>query len=132
MREFPAELKSWNQFLAFAEVPICQCRVHLSHRQVPCKVYIGPELSCPCPLNLYRSMSYIVVVVYLVAVAEVQDKWLTILELPDEGMTIPSLVFLTIIRSAQLSECHPGGHNLHDILWFFEAKILNALPSGPY
>ena len=76
-------------------------------------------------------MSSIVVFIYLVVVAEVQAKWLPTLELPDEGLTIPSLVFLPSIRSVQLFEFHLGGHNLHDILWFFEAKILNALPSGP-
>ena len=80
MREFPAELQSWNQLPAFAEVPICQCHVHLSHSQVPCKVSIGPELSFPCLLNLNRIMSSIVVVVYLLAVAEVQAKCLVILE----------------------------------------------------
>ena len=51
MREFPAEGQSWNQFTDFEEVNICQCRVHLIHSQVTCKVSIGPELSCPCPLN---------------------------------------------------------------------------------
>ena len=118
MCKFHPELKSWNQFPAFAEVPICQFRVHLSHSQVPCKVSIGPELSCPCPLNLNSSMSSIFVIIYLVAVAEVQAKCLEILEYPDEGLTIPPLVFPPSIRSVQLFECHPGGHNLHDILWF--------------
>ena len=80
MRNFPLELQSWNQSPAFAEVPIFQCRVRLSHIQVPCKVSIGPELGWPCPLNWNRSMSSIVVVVYLVAVSEVQTKWLAILE----------------------------------------------------
>ena len=80
MRVFPSELQSWYQFSAFAEVPICQCHVHLSHHQVPCKVSIRPELGCPCPLNWNRSMSSIVAVVYLVAVSEVQTKWLAILE----------------------------------------------------
>ena len=51
MREFPAELQSWNQLPAFAEVPIYQCRVHFSHSQVTCKVSIGPELIFPFPLN---------------------------------------------------------------------------------
>ena len=39
-------------------------------------------------------------------------------------MTIPYLVFPPRIYSVQLFECHPSGHNLHDILWFFEAKNL--------
>ena len=83
MRKFLAELQCWNQFPAFAEVPICQCRVHLSHSQVLCKVFIGQELSCPCPINWNRSMSSIVVVIYLVMVTEMKTKWLPILELPD-------------------------------------------------
>ena len=69
MRKFPAELKSWNQLPEFAEVPICQCRVHLSHTQVSYKVSVGTELSCPCPLSWNKSISYIVVVVYLMVVA---------------------------------------------------------------
>ena len=76
-------------------------------------------------------MSSIVVVVYLVAVAEVQSKWLLILEFPEEGLTIPSLVFLPHTRFVELFECHPGGHNLHDILWFFEAKDIECLTSVP-
>ena len=43
--------KSWYQFSAFAEGPIFQCRVNLSHSQVPCKFSIGTELGCPCHLN---------------------------------------------------------------------------------
>ena len=72
-------------------------------------------------------MSSIVVVVYILELAEVQSKWLPILELPDEGLTIPPLVFLPNIRSVQLFECHPGGNNIHDILWFLEAKNIECL-----
>ena len=69
MRKFPVELQSWNQLPDFTEVPICQYRVHLSHSQVPCKLFIRPELSRPCPLNCNRSMSSIVVFIYLAAVS---------------------------------------------------------------
>ena len=99
MRNFPAELQSWNQFPAFAEVPIYQCCVHLSHSQLPCEVSIGTELSCPCPLDWNRIVSYIVVVIYLMAVAELQSKWMSILHLPDKGLTILSLVLPPRIRS---------------------------------
>ena len=80
MREFPSELQSWNQFPAVEKVPIYQCRFRLSRSQVPCEVFIGLELNCPCPLNLNRSMYSIVVVICLAAVAEVQAKWLAIIE----------------------------------------------------
>ena len=52
----------------------------------------------------------------MVAVVEVQSKWLPILELPDKGLITPPLVFLPSIRYVQLFDCHPDGHNLHDIL----------------
>ena len=67
-------------------------------------------------------MYSIVVVIYLVAVAELQAKWFPIIELPDEGLPILSLVLPPSIRSVQLLECHRGGHNIHGILWFFEAE----------
>ena len=72
-------------------------------------------------------MSSIVMVIYLVALVEVQAKWLPILEFTDEGLTIPSLVFPPSICSVQLFECHPGGHNIHDIIWFFEENNLECL-----
>ena len=72
-------------------------------------------------------MSSIVAIIYLVLVEEVQDKWLSILELPDKGLTIPSLVLPPSIRSVQLFECHPGGHNLHEILWFLEGNFFECL-----
>ena len=80
MHEIPSELKIWNQSPDFVEGPIYQFSVHLIHSQVPCKLSIRPELSCPFPLNLNRIMSSIVVVIYLLAVVEVQAKWLAILE----------------------------------------------------
>ena len=69
-------------------------------------------------------MSSIVVVVYLVAVAEVQAKWLAILEYPDEELTILPFSFPPSIRSVKLFLCHPGSHNLHEILWLLEIKNL--------
>ena len=72
-------------------------------------------------------MYYIVLVVYLVAVSKLQTNWMPILEFPDEGLTIPSLVFPPIICSNQLLECHLGGHNLHCIIWFFEEKNIDCL-----
>ena len=72
-------------------------------------------------------MSFIVVVIYLVEVAEVQARWMPILEFPDKGLTTLSLVFPTSIRSVKLFKCHPGGHNLHDILWFLESKNIECL-----
>ena len=60
-------------------------------------------------------------------VAEVQYKWLPVLEFPDKGLNIPSLVFPPSIRSVQISEYNQGGHNLHDILWLLEAKHLECL-----
>ena len=127
MQDFPAELQSWNQFTAFAEVPIWQCRVHLSHSQVQYEVFIGPELSCPCPIKWNMRMYSIVVVIYLVMLAGMQYKLLPRIEFPDKGLTIPYLLFPPHIRSVQLLECHPGGHNIHDILWFFEAKYFEWL-----
>ena len=127
MRKFPAKLQIWNQFPAFVDVPIWKFRVHLSHIQVQLKVSIQLELTSPCPIEWDRSISSIVVVIYLVGVAEVQSKWLPILELTDRELTIPSLVFPSCIRSIQLFECHPGGYNLHDILWSFEAKNIDSL-----
>ena len=47
-------------------------------------------------------MSYFVVVIYMVLVYEVQAKRLLILELPEEVLTILSLVFLPSIQSVQL------------------------------
>ena len=73
-------------------------------------------------------MYYIVAVIYLVAVAELQSKCLPIIELPDEGLTTPSLVLPPSIRSVQLFGCHPGGHNIYNILWLFEAKNIGCLP----
>ena len=72
-------------------------------------------------------MYSIFVIIYLVAVAKVQAKWLPIPGFPDKGLTISSIVFPPRIRSVQLFKCHPVGHDLHDILWFFEAKYLECL-----
>ena len=72
-------------------------------------------------------MYSIVVVIYLVALVEVQHKWLPILELPNKLLTIPYLVFPPHICYAQLFDCHPCEHNLHNILWFFEAKNIELL-----
>ena len=72
-------------------------------------------------------MYYIVVIIYLVAVAEVQYKCLPIIEFSDEGLIIPFLVFPPSICSVQLFKCHPGCHNIHDVLWFFEAKNIECL-----
>ena len=72
-------------------------------------------------------MFSIVVVIYLVEVAEVKAKWLLILELPDEGLTIPSLLSPPSFCSVQLFKYHPGGHNLHAVLWFLEAKNIECL-----
>ena len=127
MSEVPVELKSWNQFPAFAEVPICQCCVHLSHSQVPYEVSNRKELSWTCPIDWNMSMYYIVVVIYQVAVAEVKFKWLPIIELPAEELPIPSLVFPPRIHSVQLFKCHSGGHNIHDILWLLEKKYIECL-----
>ena len=59
MLNFPAEL----------QIPIWKRRVHLSHSQVPRNISIGSELILPCPLNWNRSMSSMVVVIYMVALA---------------------------------------------------------------
>ena len=56
------------------------------------------------------------------AVTKVQYKWLAILEQLGKGLTIPPLEFTPSIYSVKLFKCHTGGHNLHDILWFLEAK----------
>ena len=72
-------------------------------------------------------MHYIVVVIYLVAVTEVQGKWLPILELTDKGLTIPYLVLPPCILSVQLFKCYPGVHNFHEILWLIEAKNVECL-----
>ena len=66
-------------------------------------------------------------VIYLVAVAGLQAKWLEILEYPGKGLIIPPLVFLPSICSVQLFQCHSGGHNLHDILWLLETKNIECL-----
>ena len=59
------------------------------------------------------------------AVAEVKSKWLTIIEFPDKGLTIPSLVFPPSIHSVQLFECHPGKKN--SINRVFQGKKISYL-----
>ena len=72
-------------------------------------------------------MYSIVVVIYLVVATEVKPKWLAIIEQLSEVLTIPFLVFPPSIRSVQIFECHPGGHYLHEILWFIEETNIECL-----